>query len=116
MATEAAWLNGEKERNTHVKSKTLNKQESAPEFGGSFGWSFVAAHFDSHANICYVRYNRLVRGLGATLEQIKIDDIEGNHIAGYSAIWASDRDGNPTYARPSECKGQRNELRIQGRV
>ncbi len=81
-----------------------NKQESAPEFGGSFGWSFVAAHFDSHANICYVRYNRLVRGLGATLEQIKIDDIEGNHIAGYSAIWASDRDGNPTYARPSECK------------
>ena len=23
MATEAAWLNGEKERNTHVKSKTL---------------------------------------------------------------------------------------------
>ena len=23
MATEAAWLNGENERNTHVKSKTL---------------------------------------------------------------------------------------------
>ena len=80
-----------------------NKEESAPESGGSFYWSFVAAHHDSHTNTCCVRYSRFVRGLGTTLEQIKIDDIEGNHIAGYSATWTSDRSGHPTYARPSEC-------------
>ena len=81
-----------------------NKEESAPEPGRSFYWNFVAAHYDSHTNTCYVRYNRFFKGLGTTLEQIKIDDIEGNHIAGYSATWTSDRNGYPTYARPSECK------------
>jgi hypothetical protein len=81
-----------------------NKEESAPEPSRSVFWSFVAAHYDSHTNTCYVRYNRFVQGLGTTLEQIKIDDIEGNHIAGYSATWTSDRDGYPTYTWPSECK------------
>jgi hypothetical protein len=81
-----------------------NKEESAPEPGRSFYWSFVAAHYDSHTNTCYVRYNRFVRALGTKLEQIKIDDIEGNHIAGYSATWTSDRSGYRTYTRPSECR------------
>lgn len=80
-----------------------NKEESAPEPGRSFYWSFVEAHYDSQRNTCYVRYNRFVQGLGTTLQQIKIDDLEGNHIAGYSATWTSDRNGHPAYTRPSEC-------------
>jgi hypothetical protein len=90
------------EKNMELRKRT--REEFAPESGRSFDWSFIAAHYDSHTNTCYVMYNRLVRVLGTTLEQIKIDDIEGsNHIAGYSATWASDHSGYPTYTRPREC-------------
>lgn len=80
-----------------------NKEEPRPEAGRSFYWSFVEAHYDSQRNTCYVRYNRFVKGFGTTLQQIRIDDLEGNHAAGYSATWTSDRNGYPTYTRPSEC-------------
>jgi len=86
---------------TYVAEK--NKEESVPEPGRSFCWSFVAAHYDSHTNTCYIKYNRFAKGLGTTLEQIKVDDIEGNHVAAYSATWTSDRNGHPTYTKPSEC-------------
>jgi myosin heavy subunit len=72
--------------------------------GQSFYWSFVAAHYDSHTNICYVMYDRFVRGLGRVLEQMKIDDIEGNNSAGYSGLWTSNRNGRPIYSKPSECE------------
>jgi hypothetical protein len=80
-----------------------NKEEPGPEASRSFYWSFVEAHYDAQRNTCYVRYNRFVKGSGTTLQQIKIDDLEGNHVAGYSATWTSDRNGYPTYTRPSEC-------------
>jgi len=54
-----------------------NKDESVPEPGRSFYWSFVAAHYDSRTNSCYVMYDRFVSGLGTVLEQLKIDDSEG---------------------------------------
>ena len=78
-----------------------NKEEPAPEPGRSFYWGFVATDYDSQTKICYVMYNRFVHGLGMILEQIKVDDIEGNHIAGFSANWTSDRSGNPSYTKPS---------------
>jgi hypothetical protein len=81
-----------------------DKDEAVPDTGRSFYWSFVAAHYDSHTNVCYVMYDRFVRGLAAFLEQIKIDDIEGNHIAGYSGVWTSNRNGRPAYSKPSECE------------
>lgn len=81
-----------------------NKDESVPEPGRSFYWSFLAAHYDSHTNTCYVMYDRFAQGLGTVLEQIKIDDIEGNHIAGYSGIWHSNRNGRPAYSKPTECE------------
>jgi hypothetical protein len=81
-----------------------NKDEPAPEPSRSFYWDFLAAHYDSQTDTCYVRYNRFVRGLGTRLEQIRVDDIEGNYIAAYSATWASDSTGYPTYTKPSECK------------
>jgi hypothetical protein len=87
---------------TYVTEK--NKDESVPEPGQSFYWSFVAAHYDSHTNLCYVMYDRFVRGLGTVLEQIKVDDIDGNHIAGYSGVWTSNRNGRPVYSKPSECE------------
>ena len=62
-----------------------NKDESVPEPGRSFYWSFLAAHYDSRTNSCYVMYDRLVSGLGTVLEQLKIDDIEGNRVAGNMA-------------------------------
>ena len=80
-----------------------NKEEPAPEPSRSFSWSFAASDYDSQAKTCYVMYNRHFHGFGTTLEQIKVDDIEGNHVAGFSAIWTSDLSGNPTYAKPSEC-------------
>ena len=61
-----------------------NKDESVPEPGRSFYWSFVAAHYDSRTNSCYVMYDRFVSGLGTVLEQLKIDDSEGNRVAGVS--------------------------------
>ena len=81
-----------------------NKDESAPAPGRSFYWSFLAAHYDSRTNSCYVKYGRLVFGLGTFLEQLKIDDSEGNRVAGYSSIWTSNRNGRPAYSRPSECE------------
>jgi hypothetical protein len=81
-----------------------NKDESVPDPGQSFYWSFVAARYDPHANVCYVMYHRSVRGLGTVLEQIKVDDIEGNHIAGYSGVWAPSPDGRRIYTKPSECQ------------
>jgi len=81
-----------------------NKDESVPEPGRSFYWSFVAAYYDSRTNSCYVMYDRFVFGLGMVLEQLKIDDIEGNHIAGYSGVWTSNRNGRPVYSKPSECE------------
>jgi hypothetical protein len=80
-----------------------NKEEPKPQAGRSFYWSFVEAHYDAQRNTCYVRYNRFVKGLGTTLQQINIDDLEGNHVAGYSATWRSDPNGHPNYTRPSEC-------------
>jgi hypothetical protein len=81
---------------TYVTEK--NKDESIDP-GQSFYWSFVAAHYDSHTNTCYVMYDRFVRGLGRVLEQMKIDDIEGNNIAEYSGLWTSNRNGRPIYSR-----------------
>ena len=81
-----------------------NKDESVPEPGRSFYWSFVAAHYDSRTNSCYVMYDRFVSGLGTVLEQLKIDDSEGNRVAGFSSIWTSNRNGRPAYSKPSECE------------
>ena len=81
-----------------------NKDESVAAPGRSFYWSFLAAHYDSRTNSCYVMYDRLVSGLGTVLEQLKIDDIEGNRIAGYSSLWNSNRNGRSAYAKPSECE------------
>lgn len=81
-----------------------NKEESAPEPGRSFYWSFVAVQYDSRTNSCYVMYNRFVSGLGTVLEQVRIDDIEGNRIAGYSGTWHSNLNGRPAYSKPSECE------------
>jgi hypothetical protein len=82
-----------------------NKDETVPDNPGqSFYWGFVAAHYDSHTNICYAMYRRSVRGLGKILAQIRIDDIEGNHIAGYSGVWVSTHKGTPAYSKPSECE------------
>jgi hypothetical protein len=47
-----------------------NKDEPAPGFGRSFYWSFLAAHYDSHTNSCYVMYKRLVSVLPAEIEQL----------------------------------------------
>jgi hypothetical protein len=49
-------------------------------------------------------YRRFVHGLGTLLEQIKIDGVVGNHIAGYSGVWTSNRNGRPAYSKPSECE------------
>lgn len=89
-----------------------NKDESVPEPGRSFYWSFVAAHYDSRTNSCYVMYSRLVQGLGAILEQLKIDDIEGNQVARYSGIWKN-RKGRPAYSKskPSECEVNRTSCK-----
>ena len=78
-----------------------NKDESEIALGRNFNWTFLAVHYDSHTNICYVMYDRFVRGLGRILEQIRIDDIEANHIAGFSSLWTSDHDGRPIYSKPS---------------
>jgi hypothetical protein len=78
-----------------------NKDESVPEPGRSFYWNFVAAHYDSRTNSCYVMYDRFVSALGTiTLEQRRIDDIEGNRVAGYSGISYSNRFSRP---KPNEC-------------
>jgi hypothetical protein len=81
-----------------------NKDESVPEPGRSFYWSFVATHYDSRTNSCYVMYDRFVSGLGTFLEQLRIDDVEGNRFAGYSGTWTSNRSGHPAYSKPSECE------------
>jgi hypothetical protein len=87
---------------TYVAEK--NKDESVPAPGQSFYWSFVATHRDSQTNVCYVMYRRSARGLGTVLEQIRIDDTEGNRVAAYSGIWASGPDGHPNYSRPTNCE------------
>ena len=79
-----------------------NKDESVPEPARSFYWNFVAAHYDSRTNSCYVMYDRFVSVPGTVLEQIEIDDIEGNRVAEYSGISTSNRDGR-RYSKPSEC-------------
>jgi hypothetical protein len=81
-----------------------NKDESVPELGRSIHWSFVAAHYDSQSNACNVMYDRFVSGLGTVLEQLRVDDIEGNRVAGYSGIWTSNRNDRPAYAKPTECE------------
>lgn len=81
-----------------------NKDESVPQPGQSFNWSFLAAHYDSRTNSCYVMYDRFVSRLGRVLEQLKINNIEGNRIAGYSGTWTSSRNGRRVYSRPSECE------------
>ena len=81
-----------------------NKDESVPEAGPSFYWSFVAAHYDPRTNSCYVMYDRFVSGLGRFLEQLRIDDIEGNRVAGYSSTLTSSGSGRPAYSKPSECE------------
>jgi hypothetical protein len=81
-----------------------NKDESVPEPGRSFYWSFVAAHYDSRTNSCYVMYDRLVFGLGTVLEQLRIDNIESNRVAGYSSVWIPNRNGRPAYSKPVECE------------
>jgi len=91
----------EQQGKSYIEEK--NKEESVPEPGRSFYWSFVAAHYEAHTNTCYIKYNRFAKGLGTTLEQIKVDDSEGNHIAAFSATWTSARNGYPTYTKPSEC-------------
>ena len=48
-------------------------------------------------------YDRFVSIPGTVLEQLKIDDIEGNRVAGYSGLWTSSRNGRPAYSKPSEC-------------
>jgi hypothetical protein len=81
-----------------------NKDESVPEPGRrGFYWSFVATHYDPRTNSCYVMYDRFVSGLGVVLQQLKIDDIEGNQVAGYSGTWASNGTGRIFY-KPSECE------------
>jgi hypothetical protein len=91
----------EQEGTNYVTDK--NKDEFVPEPGQSFYWSFLAAHFDSRTNTCYVMYDRFPRGLGKVLEQIKIDDIEGHRVAGYSGTWNLKGNGHPAYSKPSEC-------------
>jgi hypothetical protein len=81
-----------------------NQDESVPEPRRSFYWSFVATHYDSRANSCYVMYDRFVSGHGKFLEQLRIDDIEGNRFAGYSSTWISNSSGRPAYSKPSECE------------
>lgn len=81
-----------------------NKDESVPEPGRKFYWSFLTAHYDSSTNTCYVMYGRFVQVLGMVFEQLKIDDIEGNHGAGYSGTWASNTNGHPVYSRPTDCE------------
>jgi len=79
-----------------------NKDEPVPEHGRSFYWSFVAAHYDRRTNSCYVMYDRFVSVSGTVaLEQIKIDDIEGNRVAGYGGLQTSNRTSRP---KPSECE------------
>jgi hypothetical protein len=46
-------------------------------------------------------YDRFVSVPGWVLEQLEIDDIEGNQIAGYSGISTSNRTGR---LKPSECE------------
>jgi hypothetical protein len=79
-----------------------NKDESIPEPARSVYWNFVAAHYDSRTNSCYVMYDRFVSGLGMMLQQLKIDDIEGNRVAEYSGTWTSNGTGHK-YSKPSEC-------------
>jgi hypothetical protein len=81
-----------------------NKGESVPELERSFYWRFVATHYDLRSNSCKVMYDRFVSGLGTILEQLRIDDIEGNRVAGYRSIWTSNRNGRPAYSRPTECE------------
>jgi hypothetical protein len=81
-----------------------NKSESVPDPSQGFYWSFVAAHYDSHTNVCYVMYRRSAGRLGAVLQQIRIDDIESNRIAVYSGTWTSDRDGHAAYSKPTNCE------------
>lgn len=81
----------------------INKDESVPEPGRSFYWNLEVAHYDSGTDSCYVRYDRFVSGLGVTLEQIRVDDIDGNRIAGYSGTWTSNGGGR-IFHKPSECE------------
>jgi hypothetical protein len=82
-----------------------NKDEPVPEPGRSFYWGFLAAHYDSRASSCFVMYDRFVSEPGIVLEQLRIDDIEGNRVAGYSSITTFNRAGVPVYyIKPSECK------------
>lgn len=80
-----------------------NRDEPAPESGRSFYWTFVTAHYDLKEDSCYVMYDRFVQGFGRNLQQIRIDDSAGNHIAVYSATWVSTLDGRH-YSKPSECE------------
>lgn len=91
-----------------------NNEEPGPEPQRSFYWSFLAAYYDSRTDSCYVMYGRFVRAFGAAvltspsnparfLEQLRIDDVEGNRVAAYSGIWTSNRNGRPAYSTPSEC-------------
>jgi hypothetical protein len=83
---------------TYVTDK--NKDESVPEPARNIYWKFLAAHYDSRSDSCYIMYDRFVSVFGTTLEQLRIDDIEGNRLAGYSGISYSNRTGRP---KPSEC-------------
>jgi hypothetical protein len=92
----------EEQGKSYVTEK--NKSENVADAGQSFYWSFVEAHYDSETRICYVMYHRSARGLGTVLEQIRVDDIAGKSIAGYSGTWTANADGGRRYSKPSQCE------------